>query len=62
MEVYLFDQVKYQQLYNCSFYNVSRIPLEDRAHPYWGVFYLTFYVIFMVTLKIFIKKPISFNS
>jgi hypothetical protein len=30
MELYLFDPVGYERLYNCSAYNVTDIPIEKR--------------------------------
>ncbi|KAI6233959.1 hypothetical protein M3Y99_00849100 [Aphelenchoides fujianensis] len=45
METFLFDHERYERFYNCSFYSVDSIPLEDRRHEYWGVFFLTFYAI-----------------
>ncbi|KAI6212369.1 hypothetical protein M3Y94_00014100 [Aphelenchoides besseyi] len=43
MEVLLFDKQKYDLLYNCSFYDIDKIPVESRRHPYWGVFFLSLY-------------------
>ncbi|KAI6186099.1 hypothetical protein M3Y98_00096000 [Aphelenchoides besseyi] len=46
MEVLLFDKQKYETLYNCSFYDIEKIPVESRRHPYWGVFFLSLYSTF----------------
>ncbi|KAI6170518.1 hypothetical protein M3Y97_01144600 [Aphelenchoides bicaudatus] len=48
METFLFDKLKYDQLYNCSFYDINQIPLEERRHKFWGVFFLVGYVVFMI--------------
>ena len=32
MELFIRNDSEFQRLYNCSFYNVSDIPLELRAH------------------------------
>ncbi|KAI6171016.1 hypothetical protein M3Y97_01096200 [Aphelenchoides bicaudatus] len=48
MEVYLFDQPRFQQLYNCTFYNVNSLSLEERTHKFWGWFFLVCYSMFMM--------------
>uniref|UniRef100_A0A7E4UU77 G_PROTEIN_RECEP_F1_2 domain-containing protein n=1 Tax=Panagrellus redivivus TaxID=6233 RepID=A0A7E4UU77_PANRE len=42
MNKLLFNHQAYELEYNCSFYNVNQIPLEDRRHPIVGcIFILT---------------------
>lgn len=38
MEWYIRRDAEFEQLYNCSFYNVSDIPLEQRADVLYGSF------------------------
>jgi hypothetical protein len=49
MELYLFNKPKFQQLYNCTFYNVNDLPLEERAHSVIGGLFLVGYVVFTVS-------------
>jgi len=37
MNQYLFHQDTFQRQYNCSFYSVDDVPLEDRQHPKLGL-------------------------
>ena len=41
----LFDPALYAQLYNCSFYTISSIPLAKRQHIPLGIFYLACFVL-----------------
>jgi hypothetical protein len=49
MEAYFLDKPKFNRLYNCSLYDIDQIPIEERAHPFWGTFMLIGYVFFMVS-------------
>ena len=41
MENFIHRDAEFQRLYNCSFYNVSDIPLEKRANVPIGAFIFT---------------------
>ncbi|KAI6237927.1 hypothetical protein M3Y95_00316300 [Aphelenchoides besseyi] len=43
METLLFNSEKYERLYNCSFYDVNSLPIENRRHRFWGLFFLFLY-------------------
>ncbi|KAI6233996.1 hypothetical protein M3Y99_00852900 [Aphelenchoides fujianensis] len=43
METILFEHERYDRLYNCTFYSIDKISLEERRHPFWGVFFLSLY-------------------
>lgn len=40
MDLLLFDPAQYDLLYNCTFYNVSDVPLEERQHTALGILFL----------------------
>ncbi|CAD5223920.1 unnamed protein product [Bursaphelenchus okinawaensis] len=41
MNEFIFERAKFQQRYNCTFYNVDSIPVAERQHDYIGLVYVT---------------------
>lgn len=48
MDIMLRQKEVYERMYNCNFYSVDMIPLEQRKHPAYGVFLITLFVVFEV--------------
>ncbi|KAI1727082.1 serpentine type 7TM GPCR chemoreceptor srt domain-containing protein [Ditylenchus destructor] len=48
MDMYFFHYDEYELLYNCSFYNISMIPLEQRQHVGMGALFIALYFIFEI--------------
>ena len=48
MDVLLFERAKFERYYNCTNYNISQLPLDQRQHPRVGVFFLLVFVFFLV--------------
>ncbi|KAH7717208.1 SRT-52 protein [Aphelenchoides avenae] len=46
MEWYFFEPERVQRLYNCSFYDVNSIPLEERTHPLMGISWIIMFCFF----------------
>lgn len=59
MEALLRNDYAFQQLYNCSFYNVSDVPLERRANVPMGLFVLTLSIVEWVIIFLWIFKQNS---
>ncbi|KAI6186064.1 hypothetical protein M3Y98_00092200 [Aphelenchoides besseyi] len=47
MEWFLIERNKYERLYNCSFYDYQRIPVEQRQHKFLGLVIIVSYALFM---------------
>ncbi|KAI1718182.1 serpentine type 7TM GPCR chemoreceptor srt domain-containing protein [Ditylenchus destructor] len=45
MDTYTFDKAAYDLHYNCSFYDVDSIPLEQRKHTVLGWMFIIFFVV-----------------
>lgn len=41
MERFIRNDADFKRLFNCSFYNISKIPLEERVNVPLGTFWLT---------------------
>ncbi|KAH7709413.1 Protein SRT-28 a [Aphelenchoides avenae] len=48
MDLFLFKKDEYEQLYNCSLYNVTDVPLEKRQSVFIGYFFITCFMIYEV--------------
>ncbi len=46
MELYLFRPSTFRRHYNCSFYSVDDVPLEQRTHPKLGAALIFFSLLF----------------
>ncbi|KAI1703593.1 serpentine type 7TM GPCR chemoreceptor srt domain-containing protein [Ditylenchus destructor] len=46
MDLILFHHDEYDHLYNCSFYNIDQIPLENRQHKALGWIFIALFFIF----------------
>jgi hypothetical protein len=53
MEQFLHNDTDFQFLYNCTFYNVSDIPLENRRNISLGILELLIIAIELVKFKIY---------
>lgn len=53
MESYIRNDAEFRRLYNCSFYNVSKISLEDRVNLPLGVSIMTVSIIQLVAFRKF---------
>jgi hypothetical protein len=51
MEAFLLDPVFFERHYNCSFFDVGTVPVEQRKHWVIGAGFLVAYAIFMVSFK-----------
>lgn len=51
MEMYMFRREEYDRLYNCTFYNVSMVPLEQRQHTGMGAFFICIMLFFEVRVR-----------
>ncbi|KAI6171200.1 hypothetical protein M3Y97_01073700 [Aphelenchoides bicaudatus] len=49
MEILIFEPAKFNLLYNCTFYNYSTIPLQQRKHQFLGGVIIASYVVFCVS-------------
>jgi hypothetical protein len=64
MDLFIRRPAEFDQLYNCSFYNVSAIPLEKRQHISLGFAFVTLGIIeevhlgfiIMIQFKYFISS------
>ncbi|KAI1701627.1 serpentine type 7TM GPCR chemoreceptor srt domain-containing protein [Ditylenchus destructor] len=53
MEVWFFDNEEFSQLYNCSFYKIDDVPLNNRRHTYLGASFIALFTIY--------EKSISYS-
>jgi hypothetical protein len=61
MDLYFLDKPKFQRLYNCTFYKIEWIPLEERVHVFWGCFFLVASALFTVSIN-FLPNLAHLNS
>lgn len=57
MERIIRNDDEFRRFYNCSFYNVSHIPLELRQNIPLGIFYVVVSILELVRASIYILKP-----
>uniref|UniRef100_A0AC34QAE9 Uncharacterized protein n=1 Tax=Panagrolaimus sp. JU765 TaxID=591449 RepID=A0AC34QAE9_9BILA len=61
MDILLFKPEEYERMYNCSLYNIEKIPLSQRRHPWIGISFIVLFFIFefayVPSLWIMRKKP-----
>ncbi|KAH7724167.1 CRE-SRT-23 protein [Aphelenchoides avenae] len=48
MEMYAFRREEYDRLYNCTFYNITMVPLEERQHTGMGAFFICIMLFFEI--------------
>ena len=50
MNYYLFDRPTFDKHFNCSFYDVDKVPLEERQDFGFGIFLIICFVVFEVSI------------
>uniref|UniRef100_A0A1I8BXX3 G_PROTEIN_RECEP_F1_2 domain-containing protein n=1 Tax=Meloidogyne hapla TaxID=6305 RepID=A0A1I8BXX3_MELHA len=48
MELYLFQQERWLELYNCNKININDVPIEERYHPINGIIIIILFILFEI--------------